>query len=94
MTLKDLLADGRIRPHKTSAKEIADLLRVVNRDLADVDVAQLSFDRRFATAYNQEESSLTSANRDRVTATAYGLEGVAFWCAWATGHSLIRKDGR
>jgi hypothetical protein len=49
LTLKDLLADGRVRPHRTSAKEVADLLRVVDRDLADAEIPQLSTDRRFAT---------------------------------------------
>jgi hypothetical protein len=52
MTLRDLLAEGRIRPHKTSVREIGDLLRVVDRDLADAGIRQLSADRRFATAYN------------------------------------------
>ena len=52
MPLKDLLAEGRLRPHKTSIREVADLLRVVDRDLADAGIAQLSTDRRFATAYN------------------------------------------
>jgi hypothetical protein len=47
-----LLADGRVRPHRTSAKEVADLLRVVDRDLTDAEIPQLSTDRRFATAYN------------------------------------------
>lgn len=52
MTLRDLLAEGRFRPHKTSQKEVADLLQVVNRDLVDAAVTQLSADRRFAIAYN------------------------------------------
>jgi hypothetical protein len=52
MTLKDLLADGRLRSHKTSIQEVADLLRVVDRDLADAGIPRLSTDRRFATAYN------------------------------------------
>ena len=52
MPLKDLLADGHIRRHKTSPEEVADLLRVVDRDLADAEIQQISIDRRFATAYN------------------------------------------
>ena len=52
MPLKDLLADRSIRPHKTSAQEVADLLHVVERDLADAEIEELSPDRRFATAYN------------------------------------------
>lgn len=41
-----------MRRHKTSPREVADLLRVVDRDLADAGIDQLSADRRFATAYN------------------------------------------
>lgn len=52
MSLQDLLAEGLLRPHKTSGQEVADLLRVVDRDLADAAISQLSSDRRFATAYN------------------------------------------
>jgi hypothetical protein len=52
MSLQSLLAEGKLRRHRTSAKEIADLLRVVDRDLADAAIAQTSADRRFATAYN------------------------------------------
>lgn len=52
MNLQDLLAEGLLRLHKTSAREVADLLRVVDRDLADAGIAQLSADRRFATTYN------------------------------------------
>lgn len=51
-SLRDWLAEGALRPHSTSAREIADLLRVVERDLADAAVAGLSTDRRFAIAYN------------------------------------------
>ena len=37
MALKDLLTDGHVRPHRTSAKEVADLLRVVGRDFTAFD---------------------------------------------------------
>ena len=52
MSFQRLLSEGRMRPHRTSAKEIADLCEVADRDLADAAVPQLSTDRRFATAYN------------------------------------------
>lgn len=52
MRLQDLLAEKRLRLHRTSAREIADLLAVADRDLADAEIPQLSADRRFATAYN------------------------------------------
>lgn len=52
MTLRDLLNDRRIRPHRASSQEIADLFSVVDRDLRDASSKGLSADRRFATAYN------------------------------------------
>ncbi len=51
MTLKQFLADGRLKPHHTNPKEIQDLLRVADRDLKDAAVTAISFDRRFITAY-------------------------------------------
>jgi len=47
-----LLREGRIRKHRTNAQEISRLFKVVERDLADASISQLSPDRRFATAYN------------------------------------------
>ena len=52
MPWKKLLADGRLKKHTTSPEEIADLFRIVDRDLADAMIPQLSSDRRFITAYN------------------------------------------
>ncbi len=52
MSLKDWLDEGRIKPHESSQKEITDLLKIVDRDLADAKVGSVSADRRFATAYN------------------------------------------
>ena len=52
MSLQSLLAEGKLRPHRTSAKEIAELLEMVDRDLADAAFPQISADRRYATAYN------------------------------------------
>ena len=52
MSLKDSLAEGRVHTHVTNAVAIGELLRVVDRDLGDAAVPQLSADRRFATAYN------------------------------------------
>jgi len=58
MTLKDLLVEGRIRPHQTAEKEIADLFQVVARDLADREIPQLSADRRFAMAGNAAQATV------------------------------------
>ena len=52
MSLKDLLNQGRLRQHKTSKKEIENLLALVRRDIKDARVEGLSSDRRFACAYN------------------------------------------
>ena len=52
MPYSRLLREGRIRKHRTNAQEIANLFEVVERDLADASIPQLSPDRRFATAYN------------------------------------------
>ena len=49
--LNRLLAEGRLRKHRTSAREIADLFAVVERNLADASVEAVSADRRFAIAY-------------------------------------------
>jgi len=52
MNLQNWLNEGRLQRHSTSVKEIADLLKVVDRDLADAAIKEISADRRFATAYN------------------------------------------
>jgi hypothetical protein len=49
--LNRLLAEGRLRRHRTSAREIADLMGVVERNLADASVDAVSADRRFLIAY-------------------------------------------
>ena len=46
------MATRKVKTHTTSSGELADLRAVVNRDLADATIAELSTDRRFATAYN------------------------------------------
>jgi uncharacterized protein (UPF0332 family) len=66
--LKRLLAEGKLRRHRTSAREIADLLGVVDRDLADAHVQEVSADRRFAIAY---EAALQLAT---ITVYASGYE--------------------
>jgi len=41
-----------LRRHRTSRREIADLLAVVERDLKDAQATVVSLDRRFAIAYS------------------------------------------
>jgi hypothetical protein len=66
--LKRLLAEGKLRSHRTSTREIADLLAVIDRDLADAAVDAISADRRFAIAY---EAALQLAT---ITVYASGYE--------------------
>ncbi len=44
MTLKQFLAEDRLRRHRTTTKEIQDLLRVADRNLKDAAVEEISFD--------------------------------------------------
>lgn len=52
MSWKKLLQDNKVHPHTTSRQELAEIRRLVARDLADAALTALSEDRRFATAYN------------------------------------------
>ena len=52
MSLKDWERNGWLIAHRTSAHEIRDLLRVVDRDLADSATESLSPDWRMNIAYN------------------------------------------
>ncbi len=51
-SLQAFLADGRLKQHKTSKKEISDLLALIERDLADAGVKDISNDWRYVMAYN------------------------------------------
>jgi hypothetical protein len=51
MSLRDWAESGWLRPHKTSRKEIAGLLGIVERDLGDAR-RDISTDWRFGIAYN------------------------------------------
>jgi len=52
LTLKQLLAQGRLKKHKTSRGEITDLFKIIKRDISDANIKILSLDRRFSSAYN------------------------------------------
>jgi hypothetical protein len=87
MTLKALLAEERVRPHKTSAGEVGALLRVVDRDLADAALEGLSADRRFATAYSATLGLATIALH------AAGYRAIGTGHHWATLHALPEVMG-
>jgi uncharacterized protein (UPF0332 family) len=52
MLFKRLLDENKLKAHRTSAAEIADLLKIVKRDINDTKLERLSPDRRFAITYN------------------------------------------
>lgn len=52
MTFDKYLKEGKLDTHKTSKEEIALLFKVIERDLKDAEIKELSIDRRFAIAYN------------------------------------------
>ena len=52
MSLAEAAANGHLQPHRTSPDEVRSLRGLIERDLADAAIEQLSDDRRFATAYN------------------------------------------
>jgi hypothetical protein len=51
MSLQSWLENGWLRQHRTSKKEIADLFRIIERDLQDAE-GGISDDWRFGIAYN------------------------------------------
>ena len=52
MSLENWRSNGWLRPHKTTASQIAQLLEIVDRDLKDAATARLSQDWQFGIAYN------------------------------------------
>ena len=52
LDLKQLFKDNKVIEHKTSKEEIANLFGLVDRDIKDSKIKELSSDRRFATVYN------------------------------------------
>ena len=52
MTLTKWLKEEKLKNHKSSKNEIAQLFKIVERDLGDAGIVKLSPDRRFITAYN------------------------------------------
>lgn len=52
MSLEDWLNDKKIEKHQTSAREIASLLHICDRDLGKVKIAELGPDWRLSIAHN------------------------------------------
>jgi len=51
MNLRDWENNGWLKPHKTSPKEIRDLLKVIDREISDAGQLVISVDSRFTHAY-------------------------------------------
>jgi len=52
MSLESWAKNGWLRPHQTNRQQIADLLAIVERDLADAKNLTVSADWQFGIAYN------------------------------------------
>jgi len=52
MGLRQFVEEGKIRPHRTSREEITGIFNLIKRDMADAESKDISYDRKFATAYN------------------------------------------
>jgi uncharacterized protein (UPF0332 family) len=87
MILQKLQASGHLRPHRSSAEEVAGLMKLVERDLADAELPGLSSDRCFAIAYNAALQLATIA----LSATGYRAAGVGHH--WATFQALPEVMG-
>jgi len=61
MTLSDWERNGWVLAHRPSSREIADLLAIVDRDLADSQASGLSADWRLNIAYNAALQAATAA---------------------------------
>ena len=61
VSLGNWLKNGWLTKHQTSRQEIADLLGVVDRDLADCKASGLSSDWRLNIAYNAALQAATAA---------------------------------
>ena len=52
MSLTDWEKNGWLVRHETSKEEVQNILKIVERDLKDSNVKEISADWRFAIAYN------------------------------------------
>lgn len=85
MSLQNWVAQGWIQEHKTSPEEIATLLAVANRDLANAQVETLAAEWRLIIAYNSALRSATAALAaagyrisTQVSHHYYGIESLGF----------------
>jgi len=91
MSLHDWLRNSWLVAHKTSPEEIAGLLAIVERDLANAKVAGLSDDWRLSIAYNaalQAASAALAAAGFRAAREQHHyrtIQSLALTIRWPTG---------
>jgi hypothetical protein len=61
VSLTDWLNEKLITPHKPSPDEIADLLRICDRDLGKIEIVELGPDWRLSIAHNAAMQAATAA---------------------------------
>ena len=89
VALKQFLADGRLKHHRSSPKEIRDLLRVVDRDLKDAAATAISLDLRFTTAYKAAFQLATIV----LAASGYRATGAGHhWVTFSVLPKLLGKE--
>lgn len=52
MSLNDWQKNGWLQPHQTSREEVQNILKIIERDLQDSQLSDLSLDWRFAISDN------------------------------------------
>lgn len=88
--MKKWVSEKRLDIHKTNSGELRNLFNLVERDLRDAEITQLSPDRRFATAYNAALQLTTIAIR----AAGYLVKGGSGGHHWITISSLPEIMGK
>ena len=79
MNLSGLLKSGKLKRHKTTSRELSDLFEVIQRDLKDASLKELSADRRFAAAYNAAlQLTMVLMHSHGYRATSHGHHKTAF----------------
>jgi hypothetical protein len=77
MSLEDWLNEGHLKRHRSSQREIGQLLDVFKRDITDAGITGLSLDRQFESAYN----AVLILSKAALAASGYrtSSEGNHYW---------------
>lgn len=91
MPLKQLLADGRLKPYRPSRREMQERLAVVDRNLRDAIVGGISDDLKHQTAYGAAFILATMV----VSASGYRTAGEGHhWVTFEVLSDLLGESGR